>query len=130
MLFQTRPTLRRTLGALVTATLTAGAAVACGSGADTAQSSDSAETSQKAAVLDATQRAQVVEKKATCPFVGTALAIKRLVALGPFGNLLAPVTGPGSVAELGDTGGGNLGSGVLTLFARGNHHFMLGPSGQ
>jgi hypothetical protein len=120
---------RSAFGALVAVALGAGA-FACGSAADGSASSDSAATSQRVATLSAAQRAQVVEKKATCPFVGTALAVKRLVALGNVDNLLAPITGPGSVAELGDTGGGDLGSGVLTLFAKGNHHKMLGASGQ
>jgi len=133
----TTKTLRRTLQTLLTvaavgiaATAALGAA-GCSGGAADAQSSEDAVTQRpKAVVLSDAQRAQVVEKKATCPFVGTALAVKRLVALGSVGNLLAPITGPGSVAELGDTGGGNLGSGVLTIFAKGNHHYMLGPSGQ
>jgi hypothetical protein len=77
---------------------------------------------------DAT-RAAIVEKKATCPFVGTAVALKKLVVLG-IERPLANILGKGSVAELGDTGGGDLGTNVLTFFARGNHHFMLGPEQQ
>jgi hypothetical protein len=130
----TTRTLRRILKTLVAVTAVATAslgAAACSGGAADAQSSEDAVTTRpKAVVLSDVQRAQVVEKKATCPFVGTALAIKKLFTFGSPQNLLAPITGAGSVAELGDTGGGNLGTGVLTLFARGNHHFMRGPSGE
>ena len=79
-------------------------------------------TSASVALSDA-QRGELVEKKATCPFVGAAVYLKKLDVLNTFGNPLARIA---DIAALGDEGGGNLGSVVLTVFARGNHHRMHG----
>ena len=74
---------------------------------------------------DPTTLRQVVEKRVTCPFVGSAVATQRLhVAIGA-DNLLAKID---DVRDLGNTGGGDLGD-VLALFASGNHASMIGPSG-
>jgi hypothetical protein len=100
---------------------------ACADATDDTSTNDShLEANANADTPDDATRAIIVEKKATCPFVGTAVALKKLIVLG-IERPLAQVLGTGSVAELGDTGGGDLGTKVLTFFARGNHHFMLGP---
>ena len=103
------------------------ALVGCSGGADEdAESGTSDLTASLDESVTAAQRQTIVEKKATCPFAGTAVAIKKLFLFGTPDKPVARVTGPGSVAELGDTGGGDLGSRVLTFFARGNHHFLPG----
>ena len=76
--------------------------------------------------IDPTTLRQVVEKKATCPFVGSAVATLRLPIVIAGDNVLASIE---DVRKLGNTGGGDLGD-VLVLFATGNHGSMLGPSGQ
>src|SRR5262249_32944400 len=96
--------------------------LACAEAGDDTEQGDSHLESAPPASDD--NRAAIVEKKATCPFVGTAVALKKLLVLGS-DRPLAPIEGKGSVAELGDLGGGDLGTKVLTFFARGNHHFML-----
>lgn len=76
--------------------------------------------------LDSTTLLQIVEKKATCPFVGSAVATRCLPARYRADNPLAKIE---EVRALGNKGGGDLGD-VLVLFASGNHAFMLGPNGQ
>jgi hypothetical protein len=68
----------------------------------------------------------VVQKKATCPFIGTAVALKRLLVLNGPSQPLASID---AAAALGNTGGGDLGE-VLKAFAQGNHAFMPGASGK
>lgn len=68
----------------------------------------------------------IEEKKATCPFVGTAVLTGQLRVDNGAGNPLAKIEG---VRTLGNTGGGDLGD-VLVLFATGNHGFMRGPDDQ
>src|SRR5262249_27018608 len=99
--------------------------LACAQAGDDTEQGDSHLESAPPASDD--NRAAIVEKKATCPFVGTAVALKKLLVLGS-DRPLAPIEGQGSVAELGDLGGGALGRKVLTSSPGGNHHFML-PSG-
>jgi hypothetical protein len=66
---------------------------------------------------------KIVEKKATCPFIGTAVATGNLLVRNDCSNPLASVE---DVRALGNKGGGDLGD-VLVLFANGNHAFMRGP---
>lgn len=66
---------------------------------------------------------EVAEKMATCPFVGTAVATGQLQMLNTAENPLASID---EVARLGDLGGGDLGTHVLKLFARGNHSRIPG----
>ena len=71
------------------------------------------------------ERALVVERKATCPFIGSAVAEGQLHVRNNADDPLASIE---EVRMLGNTGGGNLGE-VLVLFARGNHAFRRGDSG-
>lgn len=72
------------------------------------------------------ERALVVERKAACPFIGSAVAVGQLRVRNSASDPLASIE---EVRALGNTGGGNLGD-VLVLFARGNHAFMRGDSGR
>lgn len=76
--------------------------------------------------LSENEKAAVVEKKATCPFIGAAVFQNHLMVRNDAGNPLASVE---EVRTLGDTGGGHLGE-VLKLFANGNHAFMRSGSGE
>jgi hypothetical protein len=64
----------------------------------------------------------IVEKKATCPFIGTAVAAGLLPVLNGAANPLASIE---AVRRLGNTGGGDLGE-ILAFFATGNHALMRG----
>jgi hypothetical protein len=64
------------------------------------------------------ERTDIAERMATCPFVGTAVATGVLQVLHSAAEPLASIE---EIAALGDTGGGDLGTHVLKLFARGNH---------
>jgi len=77
-------------------------------------------------VLSDDERASLVERKATCPFIGSAVAQGRLPVLNDAQNPLASIE---DVRRLGNKGGGDLGE-VLVLFARGNQAFMRGGSGK
>jgi len=68
--------------------------------------------------LSQEERVEITEKMATCPFVGTAVALNQLQVLNSAENPLAYID---EIARLGDLGGGDLGTRVLKLFARGNH---------
>lgn len=72
--------------------------------------------------LSPAQQKEIAEKMATCPFVGTAVATGLLQVLNTPDNPLASID---DIARLGDSGGGNLGTKVLKLFARGNHSDIL-----
>ena len=76
--------------------------------------------------LSADARSEIVVKKATCPFVGTAVATGRLPVRNQATNPLASIE---DVRRLGNSGGGDLGE-LLVIFATGNHAFMLGKTGQ
>jgi len=77
-------------------------------------------------VLRDEERSRLVEKSATCPFVGSAVAEGKLDVRNSVGNPLASIA---DVRELGNSGGGDLGE-VLVLFATGNHASMLGDGGK
>lgn len=81
----------------------------------------------KPAELSDTERAQVVQKKATCPFIASAVNSKDLPVLN---NADKPLASIDDVAKLGNTGpGSNLGE-VLRLFAQGNHARLPGADGK
>jgi hypothetical protein len=71
-------------------------------------------------------RAMVVEKKATCPFIGSAIAQSELPMRNEPKNPLASIE---DVRVLGNTGGGDFGD-LLVLFAGGNHAFMMSDNGR
>ena len=75
--------------------------------------------------LSQNERNQIAEKMATCPFVGTAVATGQLKVLNSAENPLASID---EIARLGDLGGGDLGTHVLKLFARGNHSRWVMPA--
>jgi len=76
--------------------------------------------------LSPSERAELVTKKATCPFLGSAIATQQLPVRNHPQNPLASVQ---DVIDLGNTGGGDLGK-VLGFFASGNHGRMRsGPAG-
>src|SRR5215208_8079813 len=77
------------------------------------------------AELTQLERDELVTKKATCPFLGSAIATQVLPVHNQAGNPLASVQ---DVRRLGNTGGGHLGV-ALCFFARGNHGKMRGPNG-
>lgn len=83
---------------------------------------DSASIGQSAA---ASEFKELVEKKVTCPFLGSAAATGKLSVRDHLGNPLALIQ---DVIELGNNGGGDLGK-VLGFFADGNHGLMRGPAG-
>jgi hypothetical protein len=76
--------------------------------------------------LSADARNTVVQAKATCPFIGTAIATGILPVRNSSDNPLASLN---DVRQLGNSGGGDLGE-VLLLFATGNHLRMRGSSGR
>jgi len=71
--------------------------------------------------------ASVATTKATCPFIGSAVATKALPIVSDGNHPLAAIK---DVVALGDSGGGDLGSRVLVIFAKGNHAFTVGTSGK
>lgn len=77
---------------------------------------------EDAVPLDPDALRDIVEKKATCPFIGTAVATGHLPVRNAAANPLASIE---DVRSLGNTGGGDLGE-VLALFATGNHALMRG----
>jgi hypothetical protein len=79
----------------------------------------------KPVALGADERALLVERKATCPFLGSAVAQGDLPVRNSAQSPLASIE---DIRRLGNTGGGDLGD-LLVLFASGNHAFMLGDSG-
>jgi hypothetical protein len=74
--------------------------------------------------LSGVEKALLVAKKATCPFIGSAIAQGKLSLRNEVGNPLASIE---EVRELGNSGGGDLGD-LLALFAAGNHRFIRGNS--
>ena len=76
--------------------------------------------------LSAIERTTVVEKKATCPFIGGAIAQSELAVRNDVRDPLASIE---DVRLLGNSGGGDLGD-LLVVFAAGNHAFMRGESGK
>src|SRR5690348_14876875 len=82
-------------------------------------------TPEKIVDLTDGERTSIVEKKATCPFIGAAVARNQLSVRNDMQNPLAAIE---DVRILGNTGGGHLGE-VLMLFANGNHSRMRDDSG-
>src|SRR5262249_11043056 len=75
--------------------------------------------------LGSNEKASLVERKATCPFIGSAVAQGLLPVRNDAQDPLASIE---DVRRLGNTGGGDLGD-LLVLFASGNHRRMRGDSG-
>ncbi len=76
--------------------------------------------------LSSDEKALLVEKKAACPFIGSAVAQGKLPVRNDAKDPLASIE---DVRRLGNTGGGDLGD-LLALFASGNHAFMRGDAGK
>ena len=76
--------------------------------------------------LSGDEKALLVERKATCPFIGSAVAQGKLSVRNDAKNPLASIE---DVRRLGNTGGGDLGD-LLVVFASGNHAFMRSESGK
>jgi hypothetical protein len=76
--------------------------------------------------LSVEEKELVVNKKAACPFIASAVNEDQLRVLHDARDPLASIE---EVRRLGNTGGGNLGN-VLVRFARGNHRFGRGDSGR
>jgi hypothetical protein len=72
------------------------------------------------------QRREIARKKATCPFMGSVVLSGALPVHGSIGRPLAAVQ---DVVDLGDGGGGGLGSLALRAFAIGNHSRIPDASG-
>jgi hypothetical protein len=68
----------------------------------------------------------IAKAKATCPFIGTAVATEKLPVRGDAQNPTASID---DVVKLGNSGGGDLGE-VLKIFATGNHAFVKGANGK
>lgn len=82
------------------------------------------EPTTQPAPLSAAERQQVAERMATCPFVAAAVVSTALPVLNSADRPLASIE---RLIDLGNSGGGDLGTRVLKLFARGNHSRLLGP---
>lgn len=96
-----------------------------GSTAEARRARATSVTTAPAELSDA-ERAAVVKKKATCPFIATAVNGGDLPVRNDAEKPLASID---DVAKLGNTGpGSNLGE-VLKLFAQGNHARMRGDGG-
>jgi len=80
----------------------------------------------KVVELSGDEKSLLVERKATCPFIGSAVAQGKLAVRNDAKDPLASIEG---VRRLGNTGGGDLGD-LLAVFASGNHAFMQGDSGK
>lgn len=85
-----------------------------------------ADNPNKIVALSDTEKSAVVERKITCPFVGSAVAQGDLAVRNEANNPLASIE---DIRALGNSGGGDLGD-LLVLFAAGNHAFMRGPGGK
>jgi hypothetical protein len=69
---------------------------------------------------------EIAQRKATCPFIGTAVATRNLRVRNEAANPIASIE---DVRRLGNSGGGDLGD-LLVVFATGNHAFMRGTDGR
>ncbi|SEM92277.1 hypothetical protein [Nitrosomonas marina] len=76
--------------------------------------------------LSFTERRAIVEKKATCPFIGAVVATGDLPVRN---SITEPLASVDDVTHLGNSGGGDLGE-VLKIFAKGNHARMFDDSGK
>lgn len=81
---------------------------------------------EKIVELSNDEKSLMVEKKATCPFIGAAVFESHLPVRNDAKNPLGSIE---DVRRLGNTGGGHLGE-VLVLFANGNHARMRDDSGE
>jgi hypothetical protein len=72
-------------------------------------------------------KALLVEKKATCPFIGSAVAQGKLQVLNDANDPLASIEEVEKLGNLPEGSGNDLGE-VLKVFATGNHAFMQGDS--
>ena len=84
------------------------------------------ETPDKPVELSGNEKELVVERKATCPFIASAVSQGKLPVRNSANN---PLAGIADVRRLGNTGGGDLGD-LLEVFASGNHAFMMGDAGK
>lgn len=75
------------------------------------------ETSASAAGAGITLPPDVIAKKVTCPFAGSAVASGALPVQGTVG---APIAQIADIVRIGNTGGGTLGY-LLKFFSTGNH---------
>lgn len=82
--------------------------------------------SNKTVALSAEEKNLLVQKKVTCPFIGSAVAQGNLAVRNSAKDPLARIE---DVRQLGNTGGGDLGD-LLEQFAKGNHRFMRGDTGK
>jgi hypothetical protein len=80
--------------------------------------------SEEAPPLGPEDLAKIVQTKATCPFVGAAVATGKLQVRNEATNPLASIE---DVRRLGNSGGGDL-ENVLAVFATGNHGRMRGSN--
>jgi hypothetical protein len=76
--------------------------------------------------LSGSETASLVEKKATCPFIGSVVAQGKLAVRNAADDPLASIE---DVRKLGNSAGGDLGD-LLVVFASGNHALMKGESGK
>src|SRR5215510_13357500 len=76
--------------------------------------------------LSGDEKALLVERKATCPFIGSAVAQGNLPVRNDAKDPLASIE---DIRRRGNTGGSDLGD-LLVLFASGNHAFMRGDFGK
>lgn len=76
--------------------------------------------------LSRDEKALLVERKATCPFIGSVI-VQDVLSIR--NGVEAPLASIEDVRRLGNTGGGDFGD-LLVLFASGNHAFMRGDSGK
>ena len=76
--------------------------------------------------LTAAETGRLVETRAACPFIGSAVAEGKLGVRNSAEDPLASIE---EVRKLGNSGGGDLGE-VLALFATGNQAFMRGGDGR
>jgi len=87
--------------------------------------SDNSNTpANKPVELSHDEKSFLVERKATCPFIGSAIAQGKLPVRNDTRNPLASIE---DVRRLGNSGGGDLGD-LLVLFASGNHARMRGET--
>lgn len=80
---------------------------------------------ESALTLDPQVRDLMVEKKVTCPFLGSVVHLELLGVGGAADNPLANIE---DVRRLGNEGGGDLGD-LLAFFAAGNHALMRNSPG-
>jgi hypothetical protein len=119
-----RPSFAFLLAATTIPTAIAIAATGCSTAASSEDDDDSAGALESQTPLEISddQRREIVSKKSTCPFVGTAIALKKLVLYGTFENPFASISsGDGNAVSIGNIGRGDLGEG-FRIVARANHH--------